>query len=102
MPSPLLDIRNLTFEVDRHAILDRLNLTIESQEIHALLGANGSGKTTLAYLLMGSESYAPGAGTVLFDGTDILPMKMHERARLGLTLAWQEPPGSKASRFAST
>lgn len=57
MPNPLLDIRNLTFEVDRHAILDRLDLAIESQEIHALLGANGSGKTTLAYVLMGCESY---------------------------------------------
>jgi Fe-S cluster assembly ATP-binding protein len=91
MPSPLLDIRNLTFEVDRHAILDRLNLTIESQEIHALLGANGSGKTTLAHLLMGCEGYVPSAGTVLFNGTDLLPLKMHERAILGLTLAWQEP-----------
>ena len=91
MPSPLLDIRNLTFEVDRHAILDRLDLTIESQEIHALLGANGSGKTTLAYLLMGCEGYVPSAGTVLFNGRDLLPLKMHERAKLGLTLAWQEP-----------
>jgi Fe-S cluster assembly ATP-binding protein len=91
MPSPVLNIRNLTFEVDRHAILDRLDLTIESQEIHALLGANGSGKTTLAYLLMGCEGYVPSAGTVLFNGTDLLPLKMHERARLGLTLAWQEP-----------
>ena len=91
MPSPLLDIRNLTFEVDRHAILDRLNLMVESQEIHALLGANGSGKTTLAYLLMGCEGYVPSTGTVLFNGTDLLPLKMHERARLGLTLAWQEP-----------
>jgi Fe-S cluster assembly ATP-binding protein len=91
MPNPLLDIHNLTFEVDRHAILDRLDLTIESQEIHALLGANGSGKTTLAYLLMGCEGYVPSAGTVLFDGRDLLPLKMHKRASLGLTLAWQEP-----------
>lgn len=91
MPMPLLNIHSLTFAVDRHAILDRLDLAIESQEIHALLGANGSGKTTLAYVLMGCEGYAPSAGTVLFDGTDLLPMKMHERARLGLTLAWQEP-----------
>jgi Fe-S cluster assembly ATP-binding protein len=91
MSNPLLSIHNLTFEVDRHAILDRLDLTIEPQEIHAILGANGSGKTTLAYVLMGCESYVPSAGTVLFDGTDLLPLKMHERARLGLTLAWQEP-----------
>jgi Fe-S cluster assembly ATP-binding protein len=91
MPDPLLNIHNLTFEVDRHSILDRLDLAVESQQIHALLGANGSGKTTLAYVLMGCESYVPGAGTVLFDGRDLLPMKMHERARLGLTLAWQEP-----------
>jgi Fe-S cluster assembly ATP-binding protein len=91
MPHPLLDISNLTFEVDRHAILDRLDLAIQPGEIHALLGANGSGKTTLAYVLMGCEGYTPGAGTVLFDGTDLLPLKMHARARLGLTLAWQEP-----------
>ena len=91
MPNPLLSIRGLTFEVDCHSILDRLDLAVESQQIHALLGANGSGKTTLAYVLMGCESYTPSAGTVLFDGADLLPLKLHERARLGLTLAWQEP-----------
>jgi len=91
MPNPLLDVRNLTFEVDRHAILDRLDLAIESQEIHALLGANGSGKTTLAYVLMGCEGYVPTAGEVQFGGTNLLSLKIHERARLGLTLAWQEP-----------
>jgi Fe-S cluster assembly ATP-binding protein len=91
MPNPLLKIHGLTFEADRHAILDRLDLTIEPQEIHALLGANGSGKTTLAYVLMGCEGYVPSAGQVLFKGTDLLSLKMYERARLGLTLAWQEP-----------
>ena len=58
----LLDVHNLTFEVDAHLILDRLNLTIESQEIHALLGANGSGKTTPAYLLMGCKDNVPSGG----------------------------------------
>jgi Fe-S cluster assembly ATP-binding protein len=91
MPTPLLEIRDLTFAAGPQKILDRLGLVIQQQEIHALLGANGSGKTTLAYVLMGCESYAPGSGAVLFDGRDLLPMKMHERARLGLTLAWQEP-----------
>ena len=91
MPGPLLDIRGLTFEVERHPILDRLDLTLEAGEIHALLGANGSGKTTLACVLMGCEGYVPSGGRVLFDGADLLPVPMHERARRGLTLAWQEP-----------
>jgi len=91
MPVPLLDIAALTFEADHHPILDRLDLSIQAGEIHALLGANGSGKTTLAYVLMGCEGYAPSGGRILFNGTDLLPLKMYERARLGLTLAWQEP-----------
>jgi len=91
MSAPLLDIRNLTLEVDRRAILDRLDLAVQAGEIHALLGANGSGKTTLACVLMGCEGYVPGAGCVRFNGVELLPLKMHERARLGLTLAWQEP-----------
>ena len=91
MPIPLLDIQGLTFEVDRHSILDRLDLAVQAGEIHALLGANGSGKTTLAYVLMGCEGYVPSAGRIRLDGTELLPLKMHERAQLGLTLAWQEP-----------
>jgi len=91
MPTPVLEIRNLTFAAGPQKILDRLGLVVQQQEIHALLGANGSGKTTLAYLLMGCEGYVPSAGTVLFNGLDLLPLKIHERARLGLTLAWQEP-----------
>ena len=91
MPIPLLDIHGLTFEADRHPILDRLDFAVQRGEIHALLGANGSGKTTLAYVLMGCEGYAPNAGRILFDGIELLPLALHERARLGLTLAWQEP-----------
>jgi len=91
MNGPLLDIRNLNFSAGNQTILDRLDLTIHPREIHALLGANGSGKTTLAYVLMGCESYVPSGGCVVFNGTDLVPLKMYERARLGLTLAWQEP-----------
>lgn len=91
MTVPLLDIQNLTFSVGNQKILDRLDFAIHLGEIHALLGANGSGKTTLAYLLMGCEGYVPSEGTVLFAGTNLLPLKIYERANLGLTLAWQEP-----------
>jgi len=93
-PSPLrhfLDIRNLTFAVGNQKILDQLNLTIHPREIHALVGANGSGKTTLAYLLMGCDGYVPTQGTIRFAGVDLLSLKMHERAKLGVTLTWQEP-----------
>jgi len=88
---PRLDIHDLRFAAGRQQILDRLSLTIGSGEIHALLGANGSGKTTLAYVLMGCDGYGPQSGTVTFDGKDLLSLRMHERARLGLTLSWQEP-----------
>jgi Fe-S cluster assembly ATP-binding protein len=91
MPLALLDIRALSFEVNRLPILDRLDLAIRPGEIHALLGANGSGKTTLAYVLMGCDGYASTSGMILFNGTNLLPLQMHERARLGMTLAWQEP-----------
>ena len=79
----LLDIRRLSFQADGRFILDGLDLTIHRSEIHALLGANGSGKSTLGYV--------PNAGTVRYHGTDLLSLKVHERAKLGLTLAWQEP-----------
>jgi len=91
MREVLLDIRQVSFQVDGRSILDRLDLTIQPSEIHALLGANGSGKSTLAYVLMGCEGYVPSAGTVLYNGMNLLSLKIHERANLGLTLAWQEP-----------
>jgi Fe-S cluster assembly ATP-binding protein len=91
MTVPLLDIGSLSYQVGGRTILDRLDLAIHHGEIHALLGANGSGKTTLAYLLMGCDGYVPTGGTVLFAGRDLLSLKMHERAKLGVTLAWQEP-----------
>ncbi|MGD9851682.1 MAG: ATP-binding cassette domain-containing protein [Nitrospirales bacterium] len=87
----LLEIEHLTFAVEKRPILDDLSFSMESQEIHALLGANGSGKSTLAYVLMGCETFTPARGTMTFKGIDLAPLPMFERARLGMTLAWQEP-----------
>lgn len=75
---------------DRH-VLRGVNLTVRQGEIHGLLGLNGSGKSSLAYALMGCAGYAPDAGTIQFDGRDLNGLPITERARLGLTLAWQEP-----------
>jgi Fe-S cluster assembly ATP-binding protein len=71
--------------------LRRLNLTVRGGEVHALLGLNGSGKSSLAYALMGCAGYTPDQGRIVFDGRDITALGITERARLGITLAWQEP-----------
>lgn len=87
----LLEIDEVVFRVDGRAILDGVDLAIDSSEIHALLGANGAGKSTLARIVMGCAGYAPTSGAVRFLGREIGPLAMHERARLGVTMAWQEP-----------
>jgi Fe-S cluster assembly ATP-binding protein len=86
-----VDMQHLTFETNGHPILQDLSLSIAEREIHALLGANGSGKSTLAYLLMGCEGYTTHGGTITFKGIDLAPLPMFARARLGMTMAWQEP-----------
>lgn len=87
----LLGIEGLAYRANGRTILERVELEVRDNEIHALLGANGSGKTTLARIVMGCAGYAPSAGAVRFDGRDLAGLAVHERARLGIALAWQEP-----------
>lgn len=88
---PLLSIEHLAYRADGRMILDGVELEVGEQQIHALLGANGTGKTTIARIVMGCVGYAPTAGIVRFGGRDLAGLIMHERARLGITMAWQEP-----------
>ncbi len=91
---PLLEIKNVTYGIgaDRKTpILDGLSLVLGEGEVHALLGTNGTGKSTLAYLIMGCEGYRPSTGEMRFNGTIIDDLPIYERARLGITMAWQEP-----------
>jgi Fe-S cluster assembly ATP-binding protein len=87
----LLEIKGLTYEAGDKNILDDFSMTIEASEVHALLGTNGTGKSTLAYLIMGCEGYNPTSGRIFFGGKVINDLKIHERAKLGITMAWQEP-----------
>jgi len=90
----LLEIKDLSYTADsQHAsrILDGLSFTVDTGEVHALLGTNGTGKSTLAYLIMGCDGYRPSMGEILFEGKPLADMKIHERALLGITMAWQEP-----------
>ena len=87
----LLGIRGLTYSANEKEILSNLAFSVEAGEIHALLGTNGTGKSTLAYLIMGCGGYRPASGEIRFEGQEISDLKMHERAALGITMAWQEP-----------
>ncbi len=87
----LLQVQNLSLKRDGCEILSQVNLTIRPGEVHGLLGLNGSGKSSLAYTLMGCAGYTPDTGRIWFAGQDITAWPISERARLGLTLAWQEP-----------
>lgn len=88
---PLLNIKNLNYKAGNKKILDDFSMTIGHSEVHALLGTNGTGKSTLAYLIMGCEGYRPTSGEIIFEGAVINNLKIHERARMGITMAWQEP-----------
>jgi Fe-S cluster assembly ATP-binding protein len=87
----LLKAQDLSVQRPGAEVLRDVNLTVQRAEVHALLGLNGSGKTSLALTLMGISGYEPERGRVLFDGRDITGLSVTKRARLGLTLAWQEP-----------
>jgi len=87
----LLEIEQISFRVPARILLEGLDLAVAAGEIHALVGTNGTGKSTLAYLIMGCEGYRAEAGEIRFDGRSIDTLPLHERARLGITLAWQEP-----------
>ena len=87
----LLRVEDVWLQRPGAEVLRGVNLTVRRGEVHALLGLNGSGKTSLALTLMGAGGYLPGRGRIVFDGRDITALSVTERARLGLTLAWQEP-----------
>ena len=87
----LLQVDDVWVQRPGAEVLRGVNLEVRRGHVHALLGLNGSGKTSLALTLMGASDYRPERGRILFDDQDITALKVTERARLGLTLAWQEP-----------
>lgn len=98
----VLTIQGLHAGIDGKPILKGIDLVLRSGEIHALMGPNGSGKSTLANVIMGNPRYEVTAGSIDLDGRDILALPVHERARLGLFLAFQYPveiPGLGMGKF---
>ena len=86
-----LQIKNLQASIEGTPILKGVDLTLNAGEIHALMGPNGSGKSTLTNVVFGHPSYEVTGGEVLVNGENILELEPHERARLGLFMAFQYP-----------
>jgi Fe-S cluster assembly ATP-binding protein len=86
-----LNIKNLHVEIEGKEILKGVDLSVNSAEIHALMGPNGNGKSTLLAAIMGHPKYTVTQGEITFDGQDVLKMAVNERSKIGLFLGMQYP-----------
>lgn len=90
----MLRLQDISFIVDsehstKKEIIKNINLTIDDHKFVAITGPNGGGKSTLAKLIMGIEK--PTSGKIFFNDTDITDMSISERAKLGISFAFQQP-----------
>jgi Fe-S cluster assembly ATP-binding protein len=101
-----LELKNLHVALeDGTEIVKGVDLTVEPDQIHAIMGPNGSGKSTLSYAIMGHPAYEITEGQILLDGRDLTEMGADERAQAGLFLTFQYPhaiPGVTVTNFLRT
>ncbi|MDO1530178.1 Fe-S cluster assembly ATPase SufC [Fulvimonas sp. R45] len=98
----MLKIENLHARVEGKDILKGLSLTVKPGEVHAIMGPNGAGKSTLGNVLSGREGYEVTAGSVSWNGIDLLALEPEARAAAGVFLAFQYPveiPGVNNTYF---
>src|SRR3954462_9477987 len=86
-----LEISGLHASIAGKRILNGIDLTVSSGQVHAVMGPNGAGKSTLSAVVMGKPGYVATAGTVTLDGADVLAMPTWQRAHAGLHLVMQYP-----------
>ena len=85
----MLELKDICFERDNKKILNKINLKIDENKFVAITGPNGSGKSTLAKIIMGIEK--PDSGKIIFNGEDITNYSIDERAKRGISFAFQQP-----------
>src|SRR5688500_12889914 len=98
----MLEIANLQVRGGTKDILRGINLSVKKGEVHAIMGPNGSGKSTLARALAGHPEIEVTAGTVAYNGKDLIELSPEDRAREGVFMAFQYPveiPGVNNAYF---
>ena len=97
-----LKIKDLHVSIGEKEILKGINLTINTGEIHAIMGPNGNGKSTLLSVIMGHPKYTVTKWTIHIDDQNVLEMSVDERSKAGIFLGMQYPqeiPGVTTSDF---
>lgn len=88
----MLELKDICFDVEtdgkKRRLLKNVNLQVE-KGLTALTGPNGGGKSTLAKIIAGI--YCPVSGKILLDGNDITDLSVTERAKAGISFAFQQP-----------
>ena len=96
----MLQLKNLTYTVStpegEQTILNNISVDIPDHKLIVFTGPNGGGKTTLAKVIMGLVT--PTSGQILYNGQDITDLGITERARLGISYGFQQPPRFKGIR----
>ena len=87
----MLEIKNLSVEVNGKKILKEINMKLEKGKVYALMGPNGSGKTSLANVLMGNAKYKILSGRIFLDRKDITDFPVNKRAEEGIFVSYQNP-----------
>ncbi len=90
----MLELQDISYQVtnpndNQKDIIKNINIVFPDHTLVAITGPNGGGKSTLAKLIMGIEK--PTSGKLLFNGTDITDLDITERAKLGISFAFQQP-----------
>lgn len=93
----MLELKNISYSVNvieqgkkqKKEILKNISIKFDANKYYCITGPNGSGKSTLAKIIMGIVK--PTSGNIYFDGKDITNLSITERAKLGISFAFQQP-----------
>ena len=99
MVENILEIKDLSVEVSGKKVLNNVNLQIPEGEVHILFGPNGSGKSSLIMTILGFPAFKVVSGKIFFKGVDITSLPINERVKLGMSVAFQNPPAIRGVKL---